>query len=44
MRVNIYNLQGQQIRTSMDRVEEAGVHRLYWDGWVGKGRLVSSGA
>ena len=43
VRVDIYNIQGQLVRTLLEGVEAAGVHRLYWDGRDEEGRLMSSG-
>ncbi len=43
VRLDIYNLQGQLVRTLLDGVKGVGLHRLYWDGRDGNGQLVSSG-
>ena len=39
----IYNLLGQQIRTLVQGEQEAGIHRVRWDGQDAYGRAVSSG-
>jgi sugar lactone lactonase YvrE len=43
VRLVIYNLLGQQIRTLVQGAREAGIHRVGWNGQDGYGRAVSSG-
>ena len=44
MRLDVYNIAGQQIRTLVADNLPAGVHRVEWDGRDGLGRDVASGA
>ena len=41
--LKIYNLLGQEVRTLVDEVQEAGYYRVYWDGNDDRGEQVSSG-
>ena len=43
VRINIYNMLGQNIRTLVDRKMETGKHQLAWDGKTDAGKVVSSG-
>jgi hypothetical protein len=40
----IYNMEGQQVRTLLDRELDAGMHTFFWDGSDNNGRRLSSGA
>lgn len=42
-RVDLFDLHGRRLRTLMDRVVEAGVHRVPWDGRDEEGRLAPRG-
>jgi len=41
--VHIYNSLGQRIRTLLETEQQAGVHRIVWDGRNDNGELVSNG-
>ena len=41
--LHIYNILGQRVRTLVDDVLEAGVHRVQWDGKDEGGRNIASG-
>jgi len=41
--VNIFNIQGQKIRTLFSGKQNAGKHLLHWDGLTDSGELASSG-
>lgn len=41
--LQIFNIQGQTVRTLVDTYEPAGYHTVIWDGTDGSGRMVSSG-
>ena len=41
--IHIYNILGQRVRTLVDDVLEAGVHRAQWDGKDDGGRNIASG-
>lgn len=43
VRVVIYNLLGQEVKTLLDAEQDAGLHTLIWDGRDNSGRKVSSG-
>ena len=43
VRLKIYNILGQEVRTLLDENKTTGVHQLEWDGRDGKGSVVSSG-
>ena len=43
VRLNIYNLLGQKVRTLVDAELDAGFKSIYWDGRDDSGRLVSAG-
>ncbi|MCC7262504.1 MAG: choice-of-anchor D domain-containing protein [Candidatus Latescibacteria bacterium] len=43
VRLEIYNLSGQKVRTLVDAVETAGNHEVRWDGRDDRGGLVGSG-
>ena len=43
VRLDIYNVLGQRVRTLMDEEMEAGYHTLMWDGRVSGGSLAASG-
>lgn len=43
VRLEVYNIVGQRIKTLADRFLEAGAHRLEWDGRDEQGREVSNG-
>lgn len=43
VRLAIYNLQGQEVRTLLAQSLNAGTHRLVWDGKNAAGQLVPSG-
>jgi len=43
VRMMVYNILGQQIRTLIDEVRDAGQHRVIWDGRDDAGRPVASG-
>jgi hypothetical protein len=41
--VRIFNLVGQEVRTLVSRVQEAGVHHAEWDGTASDGKALPSG-
>ncbi len=41
--IHIYNILGQRVRTLVDNVLEAGVHKVQWDGKDEGGRNIASG-
>jgi|GEM_PF-1599676 len=43
VRLVIYNLLGQEVRTLVDEDKLAGTHRIHWDGTDDKGKRVASG-
>jgi len=43
VQLEIYNLQGQRVRTLVDQVGEAGFHQISWDGADELGREAASG-
>ncbi|MDA0745643.1 MAG: Ig-like domain-containing protein [bacterium] len=43
VRIAVYNILGQEIRTLVQGVKEAGFHRITWDGKDAHGRSISSG-
>jgi len=43
VRLEIFNLLGQRVRTLVDKVEQPGVHRVAWDGHDDAGRQLTSG-
>ncbi len=43
VRLEIYNLLGQKVRTLLDQTQNAGEHLIKWDGQDDTGRAVSSG-
>ncbi len=43
VRVAVYNLSGQEVRTLVDGVKSAGVHSIVWDATDSSGRRVPSG-
>lgn len=43
VKVEIYNVQGQRIRTLVDSRQAAGLHSIQWHGIDGRGQEVSSG-
>jgi hypothetical protein len=43
VRVRVYNVRGQLVRTVADRVFEPGEHRLHWDGMNEHGEPISGG-
>jgi hypothetical protein len=43
VRLTIYNLLGQEVRTLVDEEKQAGTHRIHWDGTDDEGRRVASG-
>jgi hypothetical protein len=43
VQMTVFNILGQQIRTLVDEVREAGQHRVIWDGRDESGRPVASG-
>jgi hypothetical protein len=44
VRLDIYNMLGQQVRTVVSGSLPAGIHRVEWDGRDGAGRDVASGS
>jgi len=43
VRLQVYNLLGQHIRTLVDEQKEAGYHQVKWDGKDASGKQVTSG-
>lgn len=43
VRISVYNVTGQKVRTLVDGIQEAGTHSLAWDGRDDAGRHVSAG-
>ena len=43
VKIKIYNLQGQEVRTLLDENREAGYHSIHFDGGNNHGQLLSSG-
>ena len=43
VRLEIYNLLGQRIRTLVDEAQTAGVYRVHWDARDAAGRSVATG-
>jgi flagellar hook assembly protein FlgD len=43
VRLEIFNLLGQRVRTLLDEVKPAGTHRVEWDGLSSEGRHAASG-
>lgn len=43
LRLTVYNLLGQEVTVLREGREEAGFHRVVWDGKDGRGRAVASG-
>ena len=43
VKICIYNLLGQKVRTLVDEVQKAGYHEVIWDGRDEFGREVASG-
>ena len=43
VRIDVYNLQGQRVRTLVNAQVSAGVHQVVWDGKDESGRSVASG-
>ena len=43
VRLAIYNVQGQLVRTLVDAPLHAGIHQMRWDGRDGRGHLVATG-
>ncbi|MBM4403543.1 MAG: T9SS type A sorting domain-containing protein [Candidatus Cloacimonetes bacterium] len=43
VRINVYNIKGQLVRTLVDANLNAGNHRVVWSGTDNSGRIVSSG-
>ena len=43
MRLEIYNLLGQPVRTLVDQVQAAGAYRVRWDARDGRGAAVAAG-
>ncbi len=43
VRLELYDVAGQLVRTLVGRVYPAGIHRAEWDGRDGRGRTVASG-
>lgn len=43
VRIDVYNIQGQKVKTLIDGERSAGVHQVIWDGRDKNGILVSSG-
>jgi flagellar hook assembly protein FlgD len=44
VRLEIYNIRGQRVRTLMNGPVPAGVHEVDWDGTNQRGRPVTSGS
>lgn len=43
LRITIYNLRGQTVRTLHEGYQKKGIHHIIWDGFCDKGKAVSSG-
>jgi hypothetical protein len=43
VKIEVFNLLGQRVRTLVDEVQKAGYKRLVWDGRDGQGKAVASG-
>jgi flagellar hook assembly protein FlgD len=43
VRLSVFNVRGQMVRTLVSGVKPAGTHEAYWDGKDGGGRVVASG-
>jgi flagellar hook assembly protein FlgD len=43
VKMSVFNLLGQQVRTLVDGFKEAGSHEVVWDGTDADGRTVASG-
>ena len=43
VKLDVYNIMGQQVATIVDRFMEAGTHRVIFDGRDGSGRSIASG-
>ena len=43
VRLSVFNVLGQQVRTLLDREVEAGYHRMAWDGRDDAGRQAGAG-
>ncbi|OGG50092.1 MAG: hypothetical protein A3F84_02590 [Candidatus Handelsmanbacteria bacterium RIFCSPLOWO2_12_FULL_64_10] len=43
VRLTIYNILGQQVRTLINNRQAAGIHAVQWDGHDDAGRSVASG-
>jgi len=43
VRINIYNLKGQLVRSLLNETKEAGYHHVVWNGKDNNGQTVSSG-
>jgi hypothetical protein len=43
VRLEIYDITGRLVAVLRDEIEDAGIHKLTWDGRAGNGRTVSSG-
>ena len=43
VRLSVFNVLGQQVRTLLDREVEAGYHRMAWDGSDDAGRQAGAG-
>lgn len=43
IRLKVYNIAGELVRTLTDEVKAAGIHRASWDGRDAMGSMVSSG-
>jgi hypothetical protein len=41
--LRIYNLLGQEVRTLVDRIQDAGIYEIHWHGKDGAGHAVPSG-
>ncbi len=43
VRLEIYNILGQSIRTLVDEAQEAGFYKVHWDGRDRRGVIVAAG-